>query len=184
MTEKKTSFAKEVWDTLSQVDVSAHIQKKMELSYLSWAWAWGELMKYYPESSYACGAPETFQDGTSEIWVTLAVRQGEKELSRQMWLPVMDHRNAAIKNPNARQVSDTRMRCLVKCIAMCGLGHYIYAGEDLPFSPPTEAQKEKAVEVYEKAGGRKLQEFVKQINQMSAAQLDETIVKLKKRAEQ
>jgi hypothetical protein len=51
---------------------------------------------------------------------------------RMMWLPVMDHRNNAIKNPDARKISDTKMRCLVKCLAMFGLGHYIYAGEDVP----------------------------------------------------
>ena len=44
----------------------------------------------------------------------------------------MDYRNNAVENPSARQVSDTKMRCLVKCLAMFGLGHYIYAGEDLP----------------------------------------------------
>ena len=51
-----------------------------------------------------------------------------------MWLPVMDYKNQAIANPTARQISDTKMRCLVKCISMFGLGHYIYAGEDLPNS--------------------------------------------------
>ena len=49
-----------------------------------------------------------------------------------MWLPVMDNRNNAISNPTSRQISDAKMRCLVKCIAMFGLGHYIFAGEDLP----------------------------------------------------
>ena len=44
----------------------------------------------------------------------------------------MDYKNTAIANPNSRQVSDTKMRCLVKCLAMFGLGHYIFAGEDLP----------------------------------------------------
>ena len=54
------------------------------------------------------------------------------ELERLMWLPVMDYKNKAIVNPDTRAVSDTRMRCLTKCLAMYGLGHYIYAGEDLP----------------------------------------------------
>ena len=57
----------------------------------------------------------------------------------------MDYRNNAIENPTARQISDTKMRCLVKCMAMLGLGHYIYAGEDIPQesdSPP--ASKDKA----------------------------------------
>jgi hypothetical protein len=58
-----------------------------------------------------------------------------------MWLPVMDYKNKAIPNPDARAVSDTRMRCLTKCLAMYGLGHYIYAGEDLP--PSGDAVEEK-----------------------------------------
>jgi len=49
-----------------------------------------------------------------------------------MWLPVMDNRNKAVPNPTSRDISDARMRCLVKAIAMHGLGAYIYAGEDLP----------------------------------------------------
>ena len=57
-----------------------------------------------------------------------------------MWLPVMDYKNKAIVSPDTRAVSDTRMRCLTKCLAMYGLGHYIYAGEDLP------TQAEPAVE--------------------------------------
>jgi len=62
-------------------------------------------------------------------------------LSRQMWLPVMDYRNRAVPSPNAFQVNTARMRCLVKCLGMWGLGHYIYAGEDLP-----NAEMDKAAE--------------------------------------
>jgi hypothetical protein len=55
-----------------------------------------------------------------------------------MWLPVMDYKNNAIKNPDARKISDTKMRTLVKCLAMFGLGHRIYAGEDI--NPPGEPE--------------------------------------------
>jgi hypothetical protein len=64
-----------------------------------------------------------------------------------MWLPVMDYKNNAVENPNARQVSDTKMRCLVKCLAMFGLGHYIYGGEDLPTSDDTKEDKPVKEEV-------------------------------------
>lgn len=126
------SFAKEVWEKLSSIDVNEHVKKKGTLSYLSWAWAWGELKKAYPESNYQFKEPVFYGDGTCEVWVTLTVADGDKSLSHIMWLPVMDHRNNAIKNPDARKIGDARMRCLTKAIAMCGLGHYIYAGEDLP----------------------------------------------------
>ena len=56
------------------------------------------------------------------------------EVTRDMWLPVMDYRHKAIANADSRSISDARMRCLTKCFALFGLGHYIYAGEDTPKS--------------------------------------------------
>ena len=131
--------AKIIWDTLSQIDVSAHIEKKNNLSYLSWAWAWGTLMKHYPETSYSF-SDRTFPDGTMEITCTVTILAPDASFPVQqfMWLPVMNHKNQAIENPNAFQINTAKMRCLTKCLAMFGLGHYIYAGEDLP-----EAEQEK-----------------------------------------
>jgi hypothetical protein len=139
------SFAKEIWLNLSSIDCSEKIEKKMNLSYLSWAWAWESLMGVYPESCYEFKDPIKDDSGTVEIWCNLTVKDGEKELNRQMWLPVMDHKNKSIVNPTSRDISDCRMRCLVKCLAMFGLGHYIYAGEDLPNQ---EAVKEAGNEKY------------------------------------
>lgn len=133
------SFARQVWDNLSNVNVSQHVEKKNNLSYLSWAWAWGTLMEYYPESVYAFEPLQISADGTVEVWVSVTVSQGEKSLTRQMWLPVMDYRNKAIPNPNTFDLNKTRMRCLTKCLAMFGLGHYIYAGEDLPSEGSTRS---------------------------------------------
>lgn len=130
--------AKEIWDTLSKINVNEHTEKKGNLTYLSWAWAWGELMKHYPQATYSFGlSPDPqgvlrdamfYQDGSASVECLVKI----DDVERTMTLPVMDNRNNAIQNPNARQISDTKMRCLVKCIAMFGLGHYIYAGEDLP----------------------------------------------------
>lgn len=125
-----------VWETLSKIDVSSKIEKKGNLSYLSWAWAWGTLKSHYPESHYTFRDTVFLPDNTVEVWVDMTVVDGEKSQTHEMWLPVMDNRNNAIQNPDARKISDTRMRCLVKAIAMFGLGHYIYAGEDLPGSEP------------------------------------------------
>lgn len=126
------SFAGDVWMKLAAVDCSGKINKKMNLSYLSWAWAWSELMNNYPESTYEFKEPIIDSAGSVEIWCDVTIKDGEKELTRSMWLPVMDHKNNSIIKPSSRQISDTRMRCLTKCLAMFGLGHYIYAGEDLP----------------------------------------------------
>lgn len=124
---EKTSFAS-IWKTLSKVDVSAKIEQKNGLNFLSWAWAWGTLMEYYPQAEYSFQEPaEASSDGSVMVYCTVTI----DGLSRQMWLPVMDYKNRAIPNPNAFQVNTARMRCLVKCLAMFGLGHGIYAGEDI-----------------------------------------------------
>jgi hypothetical protein len=132
MTEVSTPSYAEVWTTLSKIDVSKHVEKKQGLSYLSWAWAWGVLMQHYPQAEYSFANSEVHSDGTLTVHCDVMIGQ----CHRMMWLPVMDHRNNAIKNPDARKISDTKMRCLVKCLAMFGLGHYIYAGEDLPSTEP------------------------------------------------
>ena len=132
MTVKK----KTTWEVLSALDVSKHVEEKGNLSYLSWAWAWGTLMNIYPESSYEFDEPVFYDNGSCEVWVTITV----DGMSRKMWLPVMDFRNNSVPNPSSRQISDTRMRCLVKCLAMFGLGFSLYAGEDLP-----DPEKDKEV---------------------------------------
>ena len=133
------SFAKEVWLTLAAVDCTDKINKKGKMSYLSWAWAWAQLMNHYPESNYEFTPPVIDAAGSVEVWCKLTITEGENSLTRSMWLPVMDFKNASVINPTSREISDNRMRCLVKCIAMFGLGHYIYAGEDLPDEDVTQA---------------------------------------------
>lgn len=134
-----SSLYKQIWDELSVIDVNEHVEKKMNLSYLSWAWAYSTLMKYYPHNSYSF--TQTVEaDGSVTVECMLTIHQGDEVAVRTMWLPVMDNKNQAIPNPSARQISDNKMRCLVKCIAMFGLGHYIYAGEDLP-----EEEKKKII---------------------------------------
>jgi len=122
------------WNKLSSVDCSEHIEKKGNLSYLSWAWAWKTLCDNYPDSTFEFEkTPEGSEfwpmpDGSGEVRCSLTVAN----VSRTCWLPVMDYKNKAIPNPNARDVNDAKMRCLVKAIALFGLGLYIYAGEDIP----------------------------------------------------
>ena len=126
-----TTLAGRIWKNLSSINVNQHIQKKGNLTYLSWTWAWQTLMEEYPDSYYHFSTNKC-DDGSIEVECVLSIHVGEDSVTRSMWLPVMDHRNKAIINPDARMISDAKMRCLVKCIAMFGLGHYIYAGEDIP----------------------------------------------------
>lgn len=141
---------KQIWETLSKINVNEHTESKMNLTYLSWAWAWKVLKDNYPQASYSFtregGMSDggidylEYEDGTGSVECTVSI--GDQHES--MWLPIMDNRNNAIPSPNARQISDAKMRCLVKCIAMLGLGIYIYAGEDIPQESTVEEEKPKS----------------------------------------
>ena len=119
---------KDIWNKLSAIDVQSRVQKKGNFNYLPWSWAWATLMEHYPSASYSFKPPVTFPDGSCEVWVKVTIDGN----SRKMFLPVMDFKNNSMINPSSRHISDTRMRCLVKCIGMFGLGQYIYSGEGLP----------------------------------------------------
>lgn len=131
-----------IWATLSAIDCKEHIEKKGQFSYLAWTWAWAMVKENYPESTYELQPDITYQDGTMEVRVRVFIN----ETAHTMWLPVLDFKNKAIQNPNAFDINSARMRCLVKCLAMFGLGHYIYAGESSPqepvitFTPEQKAQ--------------------------------------------
>ena len=114
---------------LAQINVNEHVEKKANLAYLSWAWAVDQLMRADPAANWEFGEPRMFGES---MMVYCTVTAFGKPIT--MHLPVMDHRNQAIKNPDAFAVNKNMMRCLVKAIACHGLGLYIYAGEDLPDS--------------------------------------------------
>ena len=117
---------------LLKLNVNEHVEKKQNLSYLSWAWAWAEALKADPAASFEVipfdGKPYMDVNGTGMVWVTVTM------FGKPMtcFLPVMDHRNKPITNPDAFQVNTALMRCMTKGLALHGLGLYIYAGEDLP----------------------------------------------------
>lgn len=117
-----------IWKTLSTIDCNAHVDKKGQFSYLSWTWAWSMVKENYPRAFYRLLDDTVYPDGTMEVRVEVTI----EELSHTMWLPVLDFKNRAISSPNAFDINSSRMRCLVKCLAMFGLGHYIYAGESVP----------------------------------------------------
>ena len=119
---------------LAAINVSQHIEKKNGLSYLSWPFAVSELMKADPMANWEFHEPVRFGES---MMVSCTVTAFGKPVT--MHLPVMDHRNQAIKNPDAFAVNKNMMRCLVKAIACHGLGLYIYAGEDLPEADTPDA---------------------------------------------
>ena len=162
---------KALFEKLVQLDVSNRTEEKNGLTYLSWAWAWQEFKLKCPDATYSI---KTFHDETGIEKPYLRDRYGimvftsitAKGITYEMWLPVMDGANKAIKDEpytykvkknkgetlektvaaaTMFDINKTIMRCLVKNIAMFGLGLYIYAGEDLPAEldfPITENQIE------------------------------------------
>lgn len=145
MTDKKTSFAGQVWKTLSVIDVNEHTAKKGGFTYLSWNWAWEILMTHYPESSIVKIKEIKLDDNTVECWVTIKVSDGLNSITRKMWLPVLDYKNKAIALPDASAISNTRMRCMTKCLGLFGLGLYIYQGESLPQALANESLSDEQV---------------------------------------
>ena len=124
----------EVWNRLSKLNVNDDKEKKGKFDYLSWADAWKSVQNNSDSASYTMDEDIVYPDTTREVRSTVTI----DGVSHMMWLAVMDHNNRAIKNPDAAAINKSRMRCLVKTIAMHGIGLYIYAGEDLPDIDPAE----------------------------------------------
>lgn len=140
--------------SMLKLNVNDHVEKKNGLSYLSWAWAWAEVLK---TDHQAWWEPELFNHATpdghrmvpymllEDLTAMVKVSVYINDIKRSCVLPVMDHRNKPIENPNSFQVNTAIMRCLAKAIAMHGLGLYIYAGEDLPMEDGEEKKEVKEV---------------------------------------
>lgn len=142
---------KSVFETLNGVNVNGHTEKKNNLTYLSWAWAWAEIKKAYPDAFYTIyeDAEGCFyhNDGRT-AWVKTGVTING--LEHIEYLPVMDYKNRSIPvgELTSFDVNKAIQRSLTKACARHGLGLYIYAGEDLP---ETEADaKEREEEAKEK----------------------------------
>ena len=139
-TKKTTNYFTE----LDQVDVTKHIEKKGKFSYLSWAYAVRELKKRHPSATwivheYGDGVP--FINTECGFFVKVTVMVNLVEMTQVH--PVLDHQNKPINSPNAFQINTSIQRCLAKAIALHGLGIHLYAGEDLPPSPPITFEQEK-----------------------------------------
>lgn len=124
-----------VFETLNAINVNDKTEKKGHLTYLSWAWAWGEVKKKYPNAFYTVYEnPQGFNyftDGRT-CWVKTGVTiEGLEHIE---YLPVMDNRNNAIplEKVSCTDINKSIQRSITKACARHGLGLYIYAGEDLP----------------------------------------------------
>lgn len=151
---------------INQIDVSERIEKKMNLSYLSWAWA-HQQMKLIDENAeikihefpdyqkletlanmqveitpdLLDKVTTNYKQDAAGAYVTVSVTlQGRTETES---LPVMDFKNKAMTNPTSMDVNKAHKRCFVKALALHGLGLYVYAGEDLPEAPKVEKVSKK-----------------------------------------
>ena len=112
---------------LSAIDVNEHKKKKGRFNYLSWVFAVKTLLEQDPDSNWEYKEPLTLPDGSMLVFCT--VTAFKKPMTCQ--LAVTDFNNKAIKSPNCDDLSNAMMRCLVKAIALHGLGLYIYADEGI-----------------------------------------------------
>ena len=118
------------YNEIRKINVNEHTDKKGKFTYLSWAWAVDQLLQLDPSATWDYQAPMQFGD---TLMVFCSVTAFGKTMTSQ--LPVLNHQNKAISNPNAMDVNTAMQRCLAKAIALHGLGLYIYAGEDVPDEP-------------------------------------------------
>ena len=143
---------------LNDINVNDKTEKKNGLTYLSWAWAWGEIKKMFPDSTYTVYENNEgwnyFTDGKT-CWVKTGVTVNGIEHIE--YLPIMDFKNKSIPADSVTSfdVNKAIQRSLTKAVARHGLGLYIYAGEDLP--------EEEAKEVEEAKNKKASAEQVKQI---------------------
>ena len=142
-----TAEDKKYFSELNKIDVSDKIEKKNGLSYLSWAFAWSELKKKYPDSTYTIyenAQGWNYHTDGRTAWVKTGVTV--LGIEHVEYLPVMDYRNNSIplEKITSFDVNKAIQRSLTKAVARHGLGLYIYAGEDLPEDEPKAKPTAKA----------------------------------------
>lgn len=190
------------FEKLNAINVNDKTEVKdngqVKLTYLSWAWAWQECKKQFPDASYEIekfenNLPYVYDENTGYMVFTKVTIEG---ITHEMWLPVMDEKNKAMKNKSYTyktkygekevspatmfDINKTIMRCLTKNLAMFGLGIYIYAGEDLPEDVKNEldALKEQ-IKKYPNALDV-VKEYGKKLSDCKEEELREILNKLEK----
>ena len=121
MSNKKLTYG-EIWKTLRAV------YKKSNLDYIGWADAWACLMDHYPESTYEFLSPTWYFDAAEDKTCKVNCKVTIGDLSREFSLPVMTSMMPmkSIQNPSSRDITDAEARCLVKVLAMFGLGLHLW----------------------------------------------------------
>lgn len=128
---------KSVFQTLYDIDVSDKVKQKNGLNYLSWASAWAEVKKAFPNAIFKVYESDTgciyHTDGRT-AWVKTSITINDDEVID--YLPVLDFKNKPIliDNITSSDVNKSIQRSLCRAAARNGLGLFIYEGEDIPES--------------------------------------------------
>ena len=159
------TLAANVWNTLSRIDVvpfveHIRIESGRSLSYVPWHKAWMLVKRIFPGATYCHGEDIVHPDGTMEVEVYVHFHgdSDDPDMFRTYArLPVMDNKYRSIPNPNARDINDSRQRCLVKALAFAGLGLSLWdAGSTVPVGtltdPITDAQRTTLMNLIEASG--------------------------------
>jgi hypothetical protein len=177
-----------IWKALSAINVNDFTEQKAGLTYLSWSHAYRIMMENYPEmvikwhgTTDGDGVTRdvTYYEGGTAM-VSCSVTIGE--VSREMWLPVMDYRMKSIEHPSSRDISDAKMRCLVKAFSLFGLANYLYSGDGLPYEDSKPVAKPAAKKTKKKASKKsvtgELSSLIKQIEDDNTlvAQFDSAVL--------
>jgi len=138
-----------IFKTLSEINVNNHVEQKGKFNYLSWAWAVAELRLASPTATWEVVKTDGLPFCKTECGYFVEVSVTVEGITLSQIHPVLDNQNKTIPAPNAFQINTSIQRCLVKAIALHGLGLYIYAGEDLPDTEevPTIGRAAQALKV-------------------------------------
>ena len=144
---KEENMDKNYFQILNDINVNDKTEQKGNLTYLSWAWAWSEVKKLFPDSTYTIYENDlgwNYHTDNRTCWVKTGVTVNGIEHIE--YLPVMDFKNRSIPldGVTSFDVNKAIQRSLTKALARHGLGLYIYAGEDLPESDPKRREEEDA----------------------------------------
>lgn len=139
---------KSVFEVLNSINVNEHVEEKNGFKYVSWAWAWAEVKKHFPDAEYKVYEnPELFNMPYFSDKRTCFVKTGVtiNGLEHIEYLPVMDYRNNSIpyEKVTSYDINKSIQRSLTKAVARHGLGLYIYAGEDLPEDASKDQERRK-----------------------------------------
>jgi hypothetical protein len=134
------------FEMLSKINVSEHVEKKGGFNYLSWSFAVAELRKHFPDARWEVKRFDNLPYLKTPLGYFVEVEVTVNGIPMSQIHPVLDNRNQVIKEPNVFHINTSIQRCLVKAIALHGLGLYIYAGEDLPIEETAKKEEVKAEE--------------------------------------